>query len=81
MKSEGREESSLGEMVRDEAVKVLIKAEIDRTNKRLADFERIKGHVLIAEAFTVETGELTPSLKVRRKVVYERYKDLLAGLA
>lgn len=62
-------------MIELEPVKQLIKGEIDRINKSLADFERVKRHVLINAAFSVETGELTPSMKVKRKVVKERYEE------
>lgn len=61
-------------------VKALLKAEIDKANKKMADFERVKRHVLLSRAFTVEGGELTPSLKVRRKVVKEMYADEIQGM-
>lgn len=64
-------------MIALDSVKAAIKAEIDRVNKTLADFEKVKKHTLIATPFTVDNGELTPSLKVKRKVVRERYADLL----
>lgn len=63
-----------------ESVKARLKAEMDKVNKTLADFEKVKKHALISEAFSVENGELTPSHKVRRKVVKEKYADLLATL-
>lgn len=56
-------------------VRALIKSEIDKANKALADYERVKRHVLVAKPFSVDDGELTPSLKVRRKVVKEKYAD------
>ncbi len=62
-------------------VKDLIKKEVDRVNKRLADFEKIKRHALLETAFTIEGGELTPSLKVKRKVIRERYSALLDTLS
>jgi long-chain acyl-CoA synthetase len=61
-------------------VKALIKAELDAVNKTLADFEKVKKHAVLAAAFTIESGELTPSLKVRRKVVKEKFADVLREL-
>ena len=42
--------------------------------------EKVKKHALLSATFTVDTGELTPSLKVKRKVVKERYTELLSTL-
>ncbi len=63
-----------------EALRDLIKSEITRVNKTLADFEKVKKHELIAAVFSVESGELTPSLKVKRKVVREKFADVLERL-
>ena len=60
--------------------RALVKAEIDRVNQGLADFEKVKRHAVLAATFSIETGELTPSLKVKRKVVREKFKDVLVGL-
>jgi long-chain acyl-CoA synthetase len=58
----------------------LIKSEVQRANEGLADFERVKRHVLVPAPFSIEGGELTPSLKVRRKVVKEKYANLVDAL-
>ncbi len=55
-------------------IKSLIKNSIDKTNQGLADFERIKRHVILPAPFSVETGELTPSMKVKRKFVKEKFE-------
>jgi long-chain acyl-CoA synthetase len=63
------------EMVRSPAVRELIRNEIDAINQKLASYETIKDFVLAPQIFSIETGELTPSLKVKRKVVLEKFKD------
>ena len=67
-------------MIQLDAVKALLKAEIDKVNKTLAGFEMVKRHALIAATFSMEGGELTPTLKVKRKAVKEKYADELATL-
>jgi long-chain acyl-CoA synthetase len=57
-----------------------IKAEIDAHSTHLADFEKIKKFTLIATPFSVESGELTPSLKVKRKVVAQNYAREIAEM-
>jgi long-chain acyl-CoA synthetase len=49
-------------------------------NANLARYEAIRRWAILPAEFKVETGELTPSLKVRRRVVEERYRDVLEGL-
>ena len=57
-----------------------IKREIDAVNKTLAPYEAVKRFALVTEGFTQENGMLTPTLKVKRKAVAERYKAEIAGL-
>ncbi|MFQ3587495.1 MAG: long-chain fatty acid--CoA ligase [Fimbriimonadaceae bacterium] len=68
------------ELVRHPATEKLIKAEVSRINKTLANFEMVKRYALIATPFTVEGGELTPTLKVKRKFVLEKYAHVLETL-
>lgn len=65
------------ELAADPAARKYVKSEIDRLSKELADFEKIKRIALLPHAFTQDTGELTPTLKVKRKVVAEKYGRLL----
>ncbi|MCG9895515.1 MAG: AMP-binding protein, partial [Fimbriimonadaceae bacterium] len=58
----------------------LIKAEVDRVNAGLADFEKVKRHTVLGRALSIDEGELTPSMKVKRKVVRERYDSALSSL-
>lgn len=61
-------------------VKDLYRRAIADANSQLASFETIKNFAVLASDFTIESGELTPSLKVKRKVVDERYKTLIDSL-
>ena len=51
--------------------------EITTVNKQLSDYEQIKRYRLVAEQWSPETGELSPTLKLKRKVLYERYEKIL----
>lgn len=57
-----------------------IQASIDKLNKGLNHWETIKKFKILDRDFTIEDGELTPSLKVKRKVVDERFKDLVDAM-
>jgi long-chain acyl-CoA synthetase len=80
LKQKGVEEDDPAKMAQREDVKELIKGEVAATNKTLADFEKAKKHVLLPAPFTQESGELTPSLKVKRKVVKEKYAKELDSM-
>ncbi|HEX7407178.1 MAG TPA: long-chain fatty acid--CoA ligase [Candidatus Binatia bacterium] len=64
----------------DARVRALIDAEVAEVNRRLASYESLKYHRILPRDFSVETGELTPSLKVKRKVIAERYRDLIEDM-
>lgn len=76
-KAQGREIKKNEELIADPAARKYVKAEIDSLSKDLADYEKIKRIALIDHAFSQEGGELTPTLKVKRKVVAEKYGSLL----
>jgi long-chain acyl-CoA synthetase len=58
----------------------LIQAELDRANSRYAQVEQVKKFVILDHDLSQETGELTPTLKVKRNVVNEKYADLFDAL-
>lgn len=68
------------ELVKDERVHRLLEPHIERVNARLARHETIKRFAILPSELKIETGELTPSLKVRRKVVEQHYRELLDQL-
>jgi len=51
-----------------------------RANEGFSNFERIKKFALIPEEWTINNGVLTPTLKVKRKVVEDRYSDLIGDI-
>jgi long-chain acyl-CoA synthetase len=53
---------------------------IRQVNRSLADFELLKRFVVVAEDWAIETGELTPSMKLKRRVLTQRYSEEIAGL-
>jgi long-chain acyl-CoA synthetase len=55
----------------------LIRERVDEVNRGLASFEQVKKFSVLETDFSQETGELTPTLKVRRKVVIEKYGRIL----
>lgn len=67
-------------LCKNEKVIALIQGEVDKLNQSLAKFETIKYFRIVPDEFTVETGELTPTLKVKRKEVTKRYKSLLDSM-
>jgi long-chain acyl-CoA synthetase len=66
-------------LARDPRVLKLIQGYVDQVNATLASYETIKRFALLPADFTVDAGELTASLKVKRKVVEQKYRDLLDG--
>jgi long-chain acyl-CoA synthetase len=65
------------ELVNHPKVKALIQDEIDRFNKNLDRQEKIRRFALIPRDFTIDEDEITPSLKVKRKVIDKKYKHLI----
>jgi len=67
--------SSRHELVADPKVRTLYQGIVHEINRSLARFETLKKVVIIAEEFSTETGTLTPSMKLRRRVIEEHYRQ------
>jgi len=63
-----------------EPVNKAVKEAVARVNKHLADFERIRRFKVLERDFSIEQGELTPTMKIRRARVLELHKDLVSEL-
>ena len=68
------------ELVRRPDVQALYQEIVDGLNRELSQFERIKRIAILPREFSIESGELTPSLKVRRKIVEAQWRDEIEGL-
>jgi long-chain acyl-CoA synthetase len=79
-REQGKGARTAEELAEDPDVYRLIEAEVERLNTQLASFESVKKFAILPRDLTIESGELTPTLKVRRKVVFERYKDRVDAL-
>lgn len=73
LKSKGY--SLTDDLSKDPNVRELIQSEVDKVNKELSPWETVKKFYLLEEPFTIESGELTPTQKVKRPVVNERYRE------
>ncbi|MCU1221802.1 MAG: AMP-dependent synthetase and ligase, partial [Candidatus Angelobacter sp.] len=67
--------TSRHELVGSEKVRELYRGIVEDLNKRLAQFETIKKIIVVPDEFTVATGEITPTLKLKRRVIEAKYKQ------
>lgn len=71
---------SNADIIKDAKVKQLFRDAIDEKNKFFGQWETLKRFELMADEWTVEGGELTPTMKVKRKVVTEKYAKQIEEL-
>jgi len=76
-KEQGIEYGSMSELVKHEKVVALMNERVEAVNNSLARYETIKKFAIMDKDFTLEDGEITPTLKVKRKVVSDKYKNIL----
>lgn len=72
--------SNYESLTQDSQIKELIRIAVADANRELASYESIKKFEILPKDFTIESGELTPSLKVKRKICDERYKELIDSM-
>jgi long-chain acyl-CoA synthetase len=63
--------------IENEKIKGEVKKYFDQVNGTLASFEQIKRFEILANEFSVESGEMTPTLKMKRAVVEKNYQDII----
>ena len=80
LKDLGRPPGERADLVTRPDVVGLYQEIVDAMNQELSQFERIKRIALLPSAFSIESGELTPTLKIKRKVVEARWRDQIDRL-
>ncbi len=68
--------NQIEELVKNPAVIDLYAKRIDAQSIELANYERIKKFTLLPKEFTQEGGEITPTMKIKRKIVAEKYREV-----
>ena len=68
------------DLVKMKQIYELLEKDLSQFQKNLANFERVRKFTLLDKPFTIEEGELTPKLNIKRKVIEERYKDLIEDM-
>ena len=61
-------------------IKQLIESEIERLNVNFGHWEQIKKIIILPNEFTIETGELTPTLKMKRKIISKKYENEIESI-
>lgn len=68
---------SIAELIENEKVIEAIQSVVDEKNEKLANYQRVKKFILLDRELSISENELTPTMKVKRKVVTEKFKDKL----
>ena len=71
---------SLAELAAHERLRALIAGAVEEVNRRLPPWQTIKRFAVLPQELTVEQGDVTPSLKLKRQIVTEQHRDLLDSL-
>jgi len=79
-KRNGVPTASNEELIKNEKVVEMYEGLVKKYNQSFAQWEQVKRIVLLPELWTVESGEMTPTMKVKRKVITEKNKDVIEGM-
>ncbi len=72
--------STNAEMIKMPKIQEKFQKELDKANEQLAQYERIKKFVLLPSLWSVETGEMTPKLSIKRKIITTNNRELIDSL-
>ncbi len=79
-KAQGVNESDHGKLVADKKVQAEYERIMNGVNKELAPYETMKKVAVVPDEWSVEEGEMTPSMKLKRRIINEKYAEQIKGL-
>jgi long-chain acyl-CoA synthetase len=68
------------QIITNEVVIKRIQKEVDAINERFGNWEKVKRFELTSDVWSIDGGHLTPTMKLKRKIIVEKYKDLYAKI-
>ena len=71
---------SKADIIKNEQVIAKFQREVDKANTAFGQWEKVKKFVLLPTEWTIDNGELTPKLSLKRKVILQKYDDLIKGI-
>jgi long-chain acyl-CoA synthetase len=80
MKNEGAVDSSREEMCRDPQLIKRVQQDAVELTRELSDHERVKRVYLLPREFSIDKGEMTPTLKIKRSVIDEKYEEAIDAI-
>ena len=72
--------TNAADLLKDERVLNFMEAEVNRSTPSLASYEKVKKIALLDREFELEKGEITPTLKVKRNIIENKYKDMIDSI-
>jgi len=72
--------TDLSDLVAKNQIVAFVKSEVDKSLEELAVYEKVKKIALLERDFEIDKGEITPTLKVKRNIIEEKYADLIESL-
>ena len=72
--------SSNEDLIKLKQIDEMMQKEFGEFQRKLASYEKVRKFTLLSQPFTIEAGEMTPSLKLKRNVIEDRYKELIEDM-
>ena len=68
------------DLAKNDEIYKLLENDMVQFQQKLANYERVRKFILLDKPFTIDSGEITPSLKIKRKIVEQKYSELIERL-